>query len=106
MAKVKVHAGDFRSGAAHFGSFILPSAKQMWPGETIAFAELAELEIASEESVKRIEIVHGGGSYERAARNAVRQYASNADIIASHIVVVKKKAICLLANQVPHRKAS
>lgn len=34
----------------------------------------------------------------------MRHYASNADIIASQIVVVKKKAICLLANQVPHRK--
>ncbi len=55
MAKIKIHAGDWGkgSGAFSFGSFSLP--KGGWGGfEGIHKSRLATIELASEESVKRV----------------------------------------------------
>lgn|SRR5690625_3429556 len=56
MAKIKVHAGDFRKGdgALHFGILVLPTEEKPIAGEGIKLSELEEVEVASEESVKRL----------------------------------------------------
>ena len=56
MAKLTVHAGDFLEGASQvtFGAFALRTEERSYLGETILFSELAEVEIASEEAVKRV----------------------------------------------------
>lgn len=56
MAKLKVHAGDFKKGGASAGggAFTLWSDESNWRPQTIRFAELQELEVASEDSVKRL----------------------------------------------------
>jgi len=56
MAEIKVHAGDFRKGGGHslmLGSLIMRTPKHWILGETIPLTELAEVDVASEESVKR-----------------------------------------------------
>lgn len=57
MAKIKIHAGDFPKGTAnaHFGGIAFPwKAGDGWTGEGISFKEIAHLETASEESVKKL----------------------------------------------------
>jgi hypothetical protein len=56
MANVKIHAGDFRKGnsTAHFGSFALKTDNDWLIGESIPFSELESVEVATEESVKRL----------------------------------------------------
>jgi len=55
MATIKVHAGDFlpRKGSYNFGQLSLPTEDHAIMGEAIAATELSEVEIATEESVKR-----------------------------------------------------
>ncbi|MFW2541977.1 hypothetical protein ACN2XU_04990 [Primorskyibacter sp. 2E107] len=64
MAKLKIHAGDFLKGqeAIAFGAFSLRSEQHMLIGERISFKQLAELEIATEESVKRLGGTVGWGA--------------------------------------------
>ena len=65
MAKIKVHAGDFLTtpdGKSHFGSMTLMTKEHSWMGETIPFTQLEELEVASEESVKKIGGTAGWGT--------------------------------------------
>lgn len=55
MGSIKVHAGDFGkgSGTFMFGSFGLPK-KEGWGGqEGISASQLAEVAVATEETVKR-----------------------------------------------------
>lgn len=56
MAKITVHAGDFRKGdgALHFGILVLPTDEKPFAGESIKVSELEEVDVASEESVKRL----------------------------------------------------
>jgi hypothetical protein len=66
MAKVTVHAGDFKPGQGSFtsllkdretgivGAFTLRTEAHAFIGETILVAQLASVEIASEEAVKRV----------------------------------------------------
>ena len=63
MAKIKVHAGDFLKGNGEFdsGKFILKTGKKP-SGETISIFSIKMLEIASEESVKRIGGTLGWGA--------------------------------------------
>lgn len=66
MAKIKIHAGDFPKGDAtmHFSQIVLPwqSGDGFFGGKTIALADLEEIDVASEESVKRIGGTIGWGA--------------------------------------------
>lgn len=64
MAKITVHAGDFRkgSGALHFGVLVLPSDKKPIAGETVMLKDLEEVDVASEDSVKRVGGTVGWGA--------------------------------------------
>lgn len=65
MAKIKIHAGDFPKGDAtmHFDQIGLPwQAGDGFTGKTIALAELEEIDVASEESVKRVGGTIGWGA--------------------------------------------
>jgi hypothetical protein len=56
MANLEVHAGDFLTGPADtsFGVFGLRTRERSFLGERILYSELAEVSVATEESVKRI----------------------------------------------------
>jgi hypothetical protein len=58
LGKIKIHAGDFINGANpasfSFGQFTLCTKEHSWMGETISAKQLETLEIATEESVKRL----------------------------------------------------
>ena len=64
MAKVTVHAGDFLKGDSRFscGSLILKTTEHPWLGETIPIHQLETVEVASEESVKKIGGTLGWGA--------------------------------------------
>jgi hypothetical protein len=55
MATVKVHAGDFikGTGSYSFGSLVLKTEKHAFVGEAIPITELSEVDLATEDSVKR-----------------------------------------------------
>ena len=57
MASFKVHAGDWPQGVAHlnFGVIVMPPEKiwQQW-GEKLKVEELESVEVATEDSVKRL----------------------------------------------------
>lgn len=64
VAKVKVHAGDWASGSEHsfgFGSFSLRGHGK-WLPETVRADRLVNLEVASEENVKRLGGAAGWGA--------------------------------------------
>jgi len=57
MAKIRIHAGDFlpnRDGQLTFGSLVLPTAEKAFAGEAISITKLESVEVATEESVKRL----------------------------------------------------
>ena len=56
MANIKVHAGDFLKGDSQysFGSFVLRTKEHSFAGEAIPVTFLETVEIATEESVKKI----------------------------------------------------
>ena len=64
MAKVKIHAGDFlkQDGEYSFGSLILKTTAHNFLGETIPITELETVEVATEESVKKLGGTVGWGA--------------------------------------------
>jgi len=64
MANVKVHAGDFLEGDGeyNFGSLTLKTKEHNFLGETIPITELETVEIATEESVKKLGGTIGWGA--------------------------------------------
>jgi hypothetical protein len=56
MAKIKIHAGDFLKGEGQFflGAFSLKTTEHPFLGEGIAGNQLELVEIASEESIKKL----------------------------------------------------
>lgn len=64
MAKIKVHAGDFRKGdgSLFLGQLVLPTDERPFGGEPIALTEIDTVDVASEESVKRIGGTVGWGA--------------------------------------------
>lgn len=56
MSKLKIHAGDWGEGSGQFASdcFTLPESGKMWGKETVSGKELESVEVATEESIKRI----------------------------------------------------
>jgi len=63
MSTIKVHAGDFLEGDSQygFGSLILKTKEHIFLGETIPITELSTVDIATEESVKKLEGTIGWG---------------------------------------------
>lgn len=64
MPKIKVHAGDFLEGDSQysFGLLILRTKEHSIIGETIPITELETVDIASEESVKKLGETIGWGA--------------------------------------------
>lgn len=65
MAKIKIHAGDFPKGDASmsFGQITLPwTPGSGFFGKNLGLTELEEIDIANEESVKRIGGTIGWGA--------------------------------------------
>ena len=64
MAKVTVHAGDFLKGDSQFsfGSLVLRTEAHSFVGEAIPITQLESVEVASEESVKKIGGTVGWGA--------------------------------------------
>lgn len=64
MAKVKVLAGDFLEGDGQcsWGSLTLKTKEHSWVGETIPLNQLDTVDIATEESVKKIGGTVGWGA--------------------------------------------
>lgn len=57
MATIKIHAGDFPTGSAscHFSVISFPwKSGDGLTGETVSFTEIEALEVANEESVKKL----------------------------------------------------
>lgn len=56
MADITVHAGDFLPGKGTFlfGVLVLKTKDHSWSGESIQVSQLDTVELATEESVKRI----------------------------------------------------
>lgn len=64
MAKVTVHAGDFLKGDGQFsfGSLTLRTEAHTWLGETIPITQLETVEVATEETVKKLAGTVGWGA--------------------------------------------
>lgn len=64
MASIEVHAGDFRKGAGAVTSetFILLTDEHPWVGEKIPLYDLEMVDVASEESVKKLGGTLGWGA--------------------------------------------
>src|SRR6185312_15461439 len=66
MAKIKVHAGDFLAEdgqfSSLFGNLVLKTKEHSFVGETIPLTQLEAVEIASEESVKKLGGTIGWGA--------------------------------------------
>lgn len=56
MAKLKIHAGDWPKAAAFTmrGAFALPKGGFSFSNEIVFFKEIADLDLASEESVNKV----------------------------------------------------
>ena len=64
MAKIKVHAGDFlkQNGSYSFGQITLYTSAHPFKGENFPLNYIQEIEVASEESVKRVGGTIGWGA--------------------------------------------
>jgi len=99
MAKIKVHAGDFLEGDDQysFGSLILKTKEHSFIGETIPITELETVEIATEESVKKI-----GGTIGWGAAGAV--ILGPVGLLAGLLLGGKKKEVTFVARFKDGRK--
>jgi hypothetical protein len=65
MAKINLHAGDFKKGSGSsfiFGNFNMLTEKHPWGGESISLKRLASIEVASEDRVKKVVGTVGWGA--------------------------------------------
>ena len=99
MAKVKVLAGDFLEGNGEYswGSLVLKTKEHSWAGETIPLTKLETVEIATEESVKKI-----GGTVGWGAAGAV--ILGPVGLLAGLLLGGKKKEITFVAKFKDGRK--
>ncbi|MDD2466955.1 MAG: hypothetical protein PHI97_23415 [Desulfobulbus sp.] len=99
MAKITVHAGDFLKGDGgfSFGSFSLRNQQHLWVGETIPATNLDDLEVASEESVKKIGGTVGWGAVGAIALGPV-------GLLAGLLLGGKKKEVTFVARFKDGRK--
>lgn len=99
MAKITVHAGDFLKcdGQFNFGSLNLKTAAHSIVGETIPITELATVEVASEDSVKKI-----GGTIGWGVAGAL--VLGPVGMLAGLLVGGKKKEVTFIATFKDGRK--
>ncbi|HEX5340354.1 MAG TPA: hypothetical protein VFX47_05695 [Gammaproteobacteria bacterium] len=99
MATVKVHAGDFLKGDGQisFGSLVLKTKEHSWVGESIPFSALETVDVASEESVKKI-----GGTVGWGAAGAV--ILGPVGLLAGLLLGGKKKEVTFVAKFKDGRK--
>lgn len=99
MAKVKVHAGDFLEGDSQysFGSLVLKTKEYNIIGEAIPITELETVEIATEESVKKI-----GGTIGWGAAGAL--ILGPVGLLAGLLLGGKKKEVTFIAKFKDGRK--
>ena len=99
MAKIKVHAGDFlkSDGQYNFGSLILMTEEHNFLGETIPITKLETVEIATEESVKKI-----GGTIGWGAAGAI--ILGPVGLLAGLLLGGKKKEVTFVAKFKDGRK--
>ena len=93
MAKVTVHAGDFLKGDGQFsfGSLTLKTTEHAWLGETIQLSQLESVDVASEESVKKI-----GGAIGWGAAGAL--VLGPVGLLAGLLLGGKKKEVTFVAK--------
>jgi len=99
MAKVKVLAGDFleADGEYSWGSLTLKTKEHSWVGETIPLNQLDTVDIATEESVKKI-----GGTVGWGAAGAV--ILGPVGLLAGLLLGGKKKEVTFVAKFKDGRK--
>jgi hypothetical protein len=99
MAKITVHAGDFSKGEGQFsfGSLVLKSSAHAWPGEVIPLSQLESVELASEESVKKL-----GGTLGWGAAGAL--VLGPVGLLAGLLLGGKKKEVTFVARFKDGRK--
>lgn len=99
MAKVTVHAGDFLQGSSQysFGSLILRTEAHAFLGETIPVAQLESVDVASEESVKKL-----GGTIGWGAAGAI--VLGPVGLLAGLLLGGKKKEVTFVAKFKDGRK--
>lgn len=101
MARITVHAGDFLKGAGEysFGNLILKTTATIWnlTGEVIPSSQLEIVEIASEESVKKI-----GGTIGWGAAGAI--ILGPVGLLAGLMLGGKKKEVTFVAKFKDGRK--
>lgn len=99
MAKVKVLAGDFleADGEYSWGSLKLKTKEHSWVGETIPLNQLDTVDIATEESVKKI-----GGTVGWGAAGAV--ILGPVGLLAGLLLGGKKKEVTFVAKFKDGRK--
>jgi len=99
MAKIKIHAGDFPKGEGQFmfGAFTLKTADNPFWGEGISANQLEQVEIASEESIKKLGGAIGWGLVGGALLGPV-------GLLAGLLLGGKKKQVCFVAKLKDGRK--
>lgn len=99
MAKVTVHAGDFLKGDSQFsfGSLVLRTEAHSFVGEAIPVTQLESVEVASEESVKKI-----GGTIGWGAAGAL--VLGPVGLLAGLLLGGKKKEVTFVAKFKDGRK--
>lgn len=99
MAKVKVHAGDFLEGDGQFtlGSLVLKTKKHSFVGEAIPLTKLKMIEIATEDSVKKL-----GGTVGWGAAGAL--LLGPVGLLAGLLLGGKKKEVTFIAKFKDGRK--
>lgn len=99
MAKITVHAGDFRKGRGDygFGMLTLYKTDQPWKTDTFSAKEIVEIDVASEDNVKRI-----GGTVGWGAAGAV--LLGPAGLLAGLLLGGRKKEVTFVAQLKDGRK--
>ncbi|HFU75176.1 MAG TPA: hypothetical protein ENK91_15675 [Bacteroidetes bacterium] len=99
MAKIKVLAGDFLEGDSEYswGSLVLKTEEHSWVGETISLNQLDTVDIATEESVKKL-----GGTVGWGAAGAV--ILGPVGLLAGLLLGGKKKEVTFVAKFKDGRK--
>lgn len=99
MAKVRIHAGDFLKGNGQysFGSLVLRTQGQKFIGESIPISELAEVDVATEDTVKKLGGTVGWGLAGAVALGPV-------GLLAGLLLGGKKKEITFVARFKDGRK--
>lgn len=99
MAKITVHAGDFRKGDGQlsFGMLNFKTDKHPIMGESISLTSLSEVDVASEENVKKI-----GGTIGWGAAGAL--VLGPVGLLAGLLLGGKKKEVTFVAKFKDGRK--